>query len=190
VTPTEDKGASQAADIASDGRPRKIAADVARSLYTDPFTKLPGSQGISTQKVILWYSFVVFVVAAPATALFLKRGMSASLQDGEAFLFSLALTLGVLYDHAKPSFEKGISSIKAFAEVFRYETLGYVVLNLGALVVSICYIVTSTDSGAVRGIACGRLAWFCATVFVAIGLPLVALLPVGHTARAAPKPPG
>jgi hypothetical protein len=98
------------------------------------------------------------------------------MHDGEASLFSLALTLGVLYEHARQSFEKEISNKKAFADVFRLQTLGYVTLNLGALGVSIYYIVTSSDSGAVRGIDGGRLAWFCVIVFLAIGLPLAAFI--------------
>jgi hypothetical protein len=194
VTPTEDEGSSPGADVASDagasakGHPREILATVLRSLYVDPYTKLAKDLGITVKSVVLFYVFAVLVVGVPATALFLKRGLPASLHDGEAFLFSLALTLGVLYDHAKQSFEKDILNKKAFADVFRPQTLGYVVLNLGALVVSIYYIVTSSDSGAIRGIADGRLVWFGVTVFLAIGLPLAAFLPFGDAADATPEP--
>lgn len=186
MTPTEGKGGSRGA-VGAQGRARKIVAAVARRLYADPFMKMSESVGISPKTLVLWYSFLVLVVGVPAAALFLKRGVPASLHDGEAFLFSLALTLGVLYDHAKASFEKQISPKEAFAEVFRIETLGFVFLNLGALGVSIYYIVTSSDSGAVRGIADGRLAWFCVTVFFAIGLPLVPFLPSALAAGAEPK---
>jgi hypothetical protein len=58
--------------------------------------------------------------------------------------------------------------------------LGWTVLNIVGLVVSIYYIVTSSDAGAVRGIAGGRLAWFCVTVFVVLALPLVAVIPSGN----------
>lgn len=186
MTPTEGNGTSQAAKGAQ-GPTRKTLAAVARRLYVGPFTKLSETAGLSPKTVLLWYFFLVLVVGVPAAALFLKRGLPASLHDGEAFLFSLALTLGVLYDHAKQSFEKKEKINEAFADVRRSQTLGYVVLNLGALVVSTYYIVTSTDSGAVHGIPAGRLAWFVVTVFVAIGLPLIALLPAGEAASAAQK---
>jgi hypothetical protein len=146
---------------------------VVRRLWVNPFTKLAKSLGISRKTLLLWYFFFVVVVGVPAAALFLKRGVAASLHDGEAFLFSLALTLGVLYDHAKASFEKEAAIKEALAEIFQRETLGYVVLNLCALGVSTYYIVTSSDSGAVGGIVGGRLWWFIATVFVAMVVPLL-----------------
>jgi hypothetical protein len=68
----------------------------------EPFTKAAESLGI----LLFFYVFAVFVVGAPVTALFLKRGVAVSLDDGEAFLFSLALTLGVLYEHVRQSFEQ------------------------------------------------------------------------------------
>jgi hypothetical protein len=129
VTPTEGKGRARGAEGA-EGRTRKIVRAVVRRLYVDPFMKLSERVGISPKTVLLWYLFLVLVAGMPAAALFLKRGLPASLDDGEAFLFSLALTLGVLYDHAKPSFEKKISIKDTRAEVFRSQSLGWVPLTL------------------------------------------------------------
>jgi hypothetical protein len=88
------------------------------------------------------------------------------------------LTVAVLYDHAKLAFEKDVPARQSLVEVFRANTLGYVILNVGALALSTYYIVTSGDSGAATGgLDWGRLAWFGAAIFVAIVLPLAALVP-------------
>jgi hypothetical protein len=172
------------------GRTRKIVAAVARRLWVDPFTKFSEIVGIDPKTLLLWYFFPVVVVGVPAAALFWKRGLAASLHDGEAFLFSLALTLGVLYDHAKASFERKTPFKEALLEVLQVETLGYVLLNVGAVGVSIYFILTSSDSGVVGGIVSGRLWWFIAAVFFAVGLPLLpSLVPFirSRLADAAPK---
>jgi hypothetical protein len=48
----------------------------------EPLTKAAESLGIETRSLLFFYVFAVFVVGAPATALFLKRGVAASLDDG------------------------------------------------------------------------------------------------------------
>lgn len=189
MTPTEGTGTSQDAGNGQ-GRTRKVVAAVAKLVWVDPFTKLSQSTDITPKTLLLWYFFPVVVVGVPAYALFWKRGLATSLHDGEAFLFSLALTLGVLYDHAKASFEKQITFKEARREAFQVETRGWVVLNFGALGVSIYFIVTSSDSGAVGGIVSGRLWWFIATVFLAICVPLLpSMVPFirSSLAGAAPK---
>lgn len=133
-----------------DGPPVRTNRPTSNSLsrILRPFVK-PGQPLPDLKQWGMYVIFIVFVIGAPAFALFLKRGWGATYQDGEAFLFSGALIIAVLFDIIRELNLWTVSGLRdAYQKLQKWDDeTGILSVNLALLGISAYYVVTSNDLG-------------------------------------------
>ena len=104
---------------------------------------------IPFREIFSRYVGVLIVVGIPLAALFLKRGWSQSLEDGEVILFSGTLNLAASWDIATHKMS-GLS--RTNRPILFISTLAYLIFNLCLLGLSSYYVVVGQTNQAQAGV--------------------------------------